>query len=278
MFLPLLFLLTLYVPLVATPHVLVSVAPYKYLVERIAEDSVTVELLVPPTANVHTYEPTIKEVQNASQAALWFYIGESFEPRVKRAFHAHSPSMEMVDLREGLELIAGEEHSHHGCCHPEGMDLHIWLSPSMMQIQAKTVADRLARRYPEHAEQYYRALQEHIEELKALQHEMDLLLKPVRGSTLLVTHPAYAYICRDFSLHQLPIEIEGKDPSARQLSYLLSRARALQIKKIYTQPQYSQKVASLLASQIKASLVELDPYAENYVENLKLLAKHFSSP
>lgn len=261
-----------------TPHVLVSVAPYKYLVERIAGDTVTVGLLVPPNANVHTYEPTFKEVLSASNADLWFRIGETFEPRVIKALSAHNPNLWIVDLRPGLDLIAGHDHCHHGCCHPEGMDLHIWLSARMMKPQAITVAEALKRRYPANAAQYDQALKEHLRELDALDRQLTALLGPVKGKTVLVTHPAYAYLCRDYDLHQMPVEIEGKDPSPRQLTQLLDNARRLEVKTIYTQSQYPDKVAKLVAGQLNASLVKLDPYAENYMENLRTISNDFASP
>lgn len=260
------------------PYVLVSVAPYKYLVNRIAADTVSVGLLVPPTASVHTYEPTFKEVLAAGKADMWFRIGETFEPRVVRALAAHNPRIEFVDLRQGLNLIAGECHCHHGCCHPEGMDLHIWLSTHLMKQQARTVATALMRRYPEHAQKYQQALNEHLKELDALDAEMAEQLAPVRGKTILVTHPAYAYLCRDYHLHQLPVEIEGKDPAPRQLTELMNRARQLHVKTIYTQSQYPDKAASLIAGQLGAALVKLDPYAENYMQNLRTLSKYFSGP
>ncbi|MDP1834311.1 MAG: zinc ABC transporter substrate-binding protein [Chlamydiales bacterium] len=258
---------------------LVSVAPYKYLVHRIAGDTVTVGMLVPPSANVHTYEPTFKEVLAAGKADLWFRIGETFEPRVARALTAHNSNLELVDLRQGLDLIAGEcQCSHHGCCHPEGMDLHIWLSPRLMKQQAKTLTAALSRRYPANAKQYQQALHEHLKELDALDAEMAKQLESSHGKTILVTHPAYAYICRDYGFKQMPVEIEGKDPAPRQLTELINRARHLRIKTIYTQSQYSDKVAKLLANQLDAKLVKLDPYAEDYMQNLRTLSQHFSEP
>ena len=108
--------------------------------------------------------------------------------------------------------------------------------------------------------------------------ELNKLLNPIRGKTVLVTHPAYGYLCRDYGIIQLPVEVEGKDPSPRQLTTLLNQARQLKVRTIYTQSQYPDKVANLLAGQLNAKLVKLDPYAENYVENLRTIAKHFSQP
>ena len=261
------------------PLVLVSVAPYKYLVERIAGDTVSVGLLVPPAANVHTYEPSMKQVLASGKADMWFRIGESFEPRVIKAITAYNQTLALVDLRQGLNLIEGEGCGcHEGCCHPEGKDLHFWLSARLMKAQAKTVADALIKRYPANAAQYQKALNEHLAELSSLDQELEGILQPVHGKTVLVTHPAYAYLCRDYDLYQLSVETEGKDPSSKKLTAILNKAEALKVKTIFTQTQYSDKAAKIIAQRLGASLVLLDPYAEDYMTNLVMISKNFARP
>ncbi len=258
-----------------TPYVLVSVAPYKHLVERIAGDTVAVGLLVPPAANVHTYEPTMKQVLASGKADLWFRIGESFEPRVAKALTAHNSKLQLIDMRQGLDLIEGEG-CHEGCCHPEGKDLHYWLSARLMKQEARIVADTLSKRYPANAARYQQALKEHLSELDSLEKQLSEILNPVRGKTILVTHPAYAYLCRDYGLAQLAVEVEGKDPSSRKLTALINKAQELRVKTIFTQTQYSDKAAKIIAGQLGASLVLLDPYAENYMTNLLLISQQFA--
>lgn len=257
------------------PYVLVSVSPYKYLVERIAGNTVVVGLLVPPAANVHTYEPTMKQVLASGKADLWFRIGESFEPRVANALVAHNPKLQLIDMRQGLDLIEGEG-CHEGCCHPEGKDLHYWLSARLMKQQAKTVANALIKRYPANAAHYQQALSEHLNELDDLEKQLASILDPVKGKTILVTHPAYAYLCRDYGLSQLAVEVEGKDPSSRKLTALIKKAQEMRVKTIFTQTQYSDKAAKIIAGQLGASLVLLDPYAENYISNLLRIAQLFA--
>jgi zinc transport system substrate-binding protein len=98
------------------------------------------------------------------------------------------------------------------------------------------------------------------------------LLMPLKNRTFMVGHPAYAYFARDYNLTQLPIEFEGKDPSPRQLTRVLTQAREAHIKTIYVQPQHSRKGADLIADHIGANVVMLDPYSGNYMVNLRNIA------
>lgn len=259
----------------ARQTVLVSVAPYKFFTEKIAGDTVDVLLMVPAGASAHTYEPTPKQVLAASRADLWFTIGESFEARVLPSFKAHNPGMKTVDLRNGVDMITAAP-GERCCCHADCQDLHIWLSPREAKVQVKAIAEALGRRYPEHAARYTEALNGLLSELDALDGEVRTLLQPLQRRLVFVSHPAYAYFCRDYGLRQLSVEVEGKDPTPQQLTRILNEVRAAGIKRIYIQPQYSNKGAKLFASEVGATIVTLDPYSEEYFKSMREIALQFS--
>ena len=273
-----LILITLFtLPLMAnTPSVLVSVAPHKFFVERIAGTTVNTLLMVPAGASSHTYEPTPKQMLMASQADIWFCIGESFEKRASASMTAYRPQMEIVDLRQGLNMITVDPLSGCRCCHADCQDLHIWLSAREAKIQAKTIADTLTRHYPEHAAQYESTLAQFTKELDLLDQEITSILQPLQQRIILVSHPAYAYFCRDYNLVQLSIEFEGKDPTPQQMTKILNQARSATIKRIFIQAQYPSKGAHLFGKELNAKVVLLDPYSEHYPTSMLEIARQFA--
>lgn len=259
------------------PLVLVTVAPHRYLVKQIAGDTVDVDVIVPPVANVHTFEPTPKQMIRAAQADVWFRIGEFFETQLGSALKKHHPGMVIVDLRQNLDLIYGDD-EHVACCHHAGSaDLHFWLSPKQLMIQAQNVFDHLSTLYPQHKARYEEALKKHQEELKALDQQLRLLFGGLRQRTILVAHPAYGYLGRDYAIEQLTVEIEGKEPTPKQLSQLLRKAKELNLRTLFTQVQYPQKIAERIVQEMgpHAKMVVLDPYAEDYMQNMRTIANAF---
>ena len=259
------------------PMVLVSIAPYKLFVEKIAGDTVEVNLVVPAGASAHTYEPTPKQMIAASQALAWFCIGESFETRAIPSLKAYNPSMTLIDLRQGVDMIKADPLTGCCCCHANSQDLHIWLSARQMDIQARTIAQGLSQLLPQNAEVYQKGLDQLLQELKALDQEITISLKSLKNRLIVVSHPAYAYFCRDYDLKQMSIEFEGKDPTPLQLTNILNRARAANTKKVYIQKQYNNKGARLFAKELKAEVVMLDPYAEQYFDSMRAIAHQFST-
>lgn len=251
--------------------VLVSIAPYKYMVEAIAGDTITVEVLVPASADMHTFEPTVKQTQMISRADLWFRIGENFERQLLEALQAYRPNLRIIDLREGQDLIM------QGCCrHHQGADLHFWLSPKMLKNQAKRVAAILGEAYPQNIALYQQNLSAHLERLDRLDQEVDQRLAPLKNRILIVSHPAYGYLAREYGFKQASIETEGREPSPRELTRLMQLVSEVKPRYIYTQVQFNNKVSELIASRFNAKVVYLDPHAENYIDAILMIVSQFA--
>jgi zinc transport system substrate-binding protein len=259
------------------PTIIVSVAPDKFFVEKISGDTLDVFLMVPAGASAHTYEPSPRQMMKASQADIWFTIGESFEKRAIQALQSHRPNLKLVNLQQGVNLIRSDHaHGHKGCC-PGSVDLHFWLSAREAQVQAKTISNTLSTAYPQNADLYQKNLEKFLIELKNLDHQIEEILAPLKQRNVLVGHPAYAYFCRDYQLSQYSIEMEGKDPTPQQMTKLLNLVHNLKIHTIFVQPQYGNKAAQLISKEIHAKLVTLDPYSENYLNTMLEIAHAFAA-
>jgi len=260
---------------VRSNYVLVSVAPHRFFVEKIAADTIKVGLMVPAGASAHTYEPTPKQTMAAAKADIWFRIGEIFETKALNALTSHNMFLKVVDLRDNLDLITDKTHicSHHK---NGSEDLHFWLSPRLAKIQAETITNALIATYPEHRELYLKNLAVFKNELDAIDMKIADQLKNLKNRTIMVSHPAYGYFVRDYGLKQFSIEFEGKDPTPKLLTRILEEARKENVKIIFTQPQYSDKGSLLIAEQIGAKVVSLNPYSEDYFESLLTITKQIA--
>jgi zinc transport system substrate-binding protein len=268
MFSRLLFLLILFSSsLCASPKVIVSIAPTKFLVERIAGNLVTVEKFVPAGASPHSYEPTSRQLLSAAQGTIWFRIGEGFE---NKAIGVIASKMKVVNLRDGLNLLAS------CCCHRhDPYDPHIWLSPKLLKQQAVIIAQTLKEELPDHQAQIESNLNSLQAEIDAIDREIRLSLKEGANYTVLVTHPAFGYFCHDYGITQLSIEVEGKEPTPKQMTELLLLAKKQNIRKVFLEPQHSTKGGLRMATELGAEVIWLDPYKEEVLENLRDIAKAF---
>ena len=114
-------------------QVTVSILPQAYFVERIAGDLVSVNVMVGPGDDAHTYEPKPDQMIALSESALFFSIGIEYEDAWLTRFVETNPDMEIVDSSEGIERIMetiphthdhDEDHAHEGEHHHDEDDDH----------------------------------------------------------------------------------------------------------------------------------------------------------
>jgi len=262
-----------------TPKILVTIAPYKTFVKEIAGDNFDVEVMVPAGSSAHSFEPSPRQMIEASKAKVWFALGESFEPRVIKAIKGMNPSLEVVDLREGVDLIRGHECQH--CCHQgglclaQGFDPHMWLSPKEVKVQVRTIESVLSRLDPANSALYKerRALLE--KKLDDLDQEIKALLPKNQPVAILVSHPSFGYMARDYGLYQISIEFEGREPTQAQVLEIVKKAKSAHVKTIYTQPQHPSKGATVIGQYLGTESRSVDPYNEDYFINMKKMAQEF---
>ena len=260
-------------------NIVVSILPQAYFVERVGGDRVAVDVLVGPGQSPHTYDPTPRQLEGISHARVYFRIGIDFEnglvPRIEHMFK----SVKVVDTRRNVPLRmmtadeAVDDGDHEGHAHHEEAagepDPHIWLNPLFVKIQAQTICDTLAEFDPRHAEEYRRNLAAFDADLDRVNKQIAEALAPLKGKAIFVFHPAFGYFADAYGLKQIPVEIDGKEPTGRQLAGLIDRAKAAGVKVIFVQPQFSQKSAGAVAAAIDGAVVPLDDLARDYLKNLE---------
>lgn len=257
--------------------VFVSILPQKYFVEKVAGDIVAIEVLVVPGQSPATYDPTPKQMIKLSNASIFFRIGVPYEdsliPKLKDTY----PNLKIIDTRKGIQLRNMENHfseaeKHHNHVHSSKNDPHTWLDPNLVKVQAKTICDALSKIDPEHSDIFRKNLNSFSSDLDEVRDKIAQTLLPFRGSAFLVFHPSYGYFADAFGLKQIPVELEGKNPSAKQIGKCIELAKKKDIHIIFVQPQFSTSIANALAKSIQGRVVKLDPLSEEYFDNLFLIA------
>ena len=258
-------------------RVTVTVPPLVWLVSQVAGPEVVVDHLVEVGENPETFQPTDRQITGVARSTLFFCIGVEAENGPWLKALQDSSVLEVVDLRQGLKLRAmahggatGHHHHHH---HRESMDPHTWLSPRRLVIMANTVARNLAEVDPAGAADYEARATTVISDLEELDRELRTRLAPVEGRTFFVFHPAWGYFADDYGLQQVSIEIEGKEPSERELTQLVRRARDLGMRTLFVEPIVQSSTPKILARAVGARVESLDPLATDLPTNLRHVAE-----
>jgi zinc transport system substrate-binding protein len=270
--------------------VFVSINPQKYFVQQIGKDLVDVRVMVPPGASPGTYEPRPRQMADLSTARIYFAIGVAFENAWLGKISAVNAQMKVVHTDNGIRKIPmvdhqhldpasqeypGETHYDEGEHGDSGLDPHIWLSPPLVKIQARSILTALQDIDPGHQDSYAANFHHFIDRIDELDAGLKNTFTGKQNLQFMVFHPAWGYFGQAYGLKQVPIEIEGKSPKPARLKGLIEHARKKGIKVIFVQPQFSSKSAELVASEIGGQVVVADPLAEDWLANLTTVADSF---
>ena len=264
------------------PTVVVSIEPQQFFVQKIAGARIAVEVLVPTGKEPETYVPSPDKIKKLTQSRLFFQIGfpseETFLPKLKTL----APNLKIVDTREGITLRQMEAHDHeheHGHDHhhhADGMDPHIWLSPSLVLRQTDSILQALIELDPEGKAEFEENAKIFRQELEETRTTIADILAPHQGETIYVFHPAYGYFCDEFGLKQKAIEVEGKSPKIKELAEWKRQALEDNVHLILVQPEFNPAPAEKIAAEIGAKAIVHSTLGPNYLDDLVELAKLIS--
>ena len=255
-------------------NAIVSILPEQTFVKAIGGDKVNISVMVLPGNSPHTYEPKPSQMKDVAKAELYFAIGVEFENVWLDKFKNLNTKMQIVDLSKGIKKLPMASHhdEHDADKHSEehkGNDPHIWTSPDNVKIIAGNIYEALAKADPAN-ESYYK---QNYNKFTSLISETDSKIKSIlsnkpKGTKFMVFHPSWGYFAQAYGLQQLPVEIEGKSPKPKELITLIKEAKEEKISAIFTQPEFSDSIAKVMANELHIEVIKVSPLAPNWSENL----------
>ena len=248
--------------------VFVSIAPQKFFVERIGGNEVRVEVMLNPGESPATFNPNPKKISHLASAKLYFSIGVPFEkvwiPRIKN----RQPKLKIIPLNKYTTPSIDR--------HQDEVDPHIWLSPPLAKIMVDQIESALSRQRPEKSAFFKKNYHALIRDIDKLDQEIRQVLAKRKKHTFMVFHPAWTHFAETYGLKQISIEHHGKEPGPRALQEIIKAGKKQNIKIIFVQKQFGLPVAKKIAKMIDATVQEMDPLAENYIDNMRNTAQAIS--
>ena len=236
--------------------VVVTILPLADFVENVGGEKVDVTVMVPPGASPHGSELTKSQLVAVSKAEVFVKVGSGVEFELTRMDKLIDQNREMlvVDCSKGVTIM--------------GNDPHIWLSPLNAKIMVENICSGLIEVDPENESYYIQNRDEYLRQLDELHEEIRENLEGVESRVFMVFHPAWGYFARAYGLEQIAIEIEGKEPSAKDIANLIDEALERSIKLVFASPQSNQQSARTIADEIGGIVVSIDPLAKDYITNM----------
>jgi zinc transport system substrate-binding protein len=263
-------------------RIVTSVFPLMEFARSVCGERGEVHLLVPPGAEIHTWQPRPSDIVRLSSADLFIFIGSSMEPWLQDILDSvQNPDLRTLEASQGIPLIerdsAGSEHeSEHEDEHAheaEGVDPHIWLDFQNDQIIIDKIAVALSGLNPEGTSIFRKNAAVYKQRLRALDEKFRGSLQECTHKVFILGgHAAFGYMARRYGLRQISLYGVSPDssPTPKRLIEIVELAKKHKIKVIFFEASVSDELARVLAKEVGARTLVLNPGANLTKEELKL--------
>lgn len=276
-------------------RVLTSFLPIYCFTANIANDLAEVENLLPANVSPHDYQFAPRDLRKLTSAQLFVINGYGMEDWLAKAVKSVKGSKTALIIEAFADLpkerlitsvpyvqLPGERAQQ-----PQGIpNPHLWLDPTLAAHAVTNILAALKKADPKNATAYVANANRFIERLRYLDRDLAAALAPTTGSRIVTYHNAFPYFADRYKLSLVGVieEVPDISPSPKYLAALQKVIRDKNVKIIFTEPQFSPKLAQRISKDTGVPLAELDTietgplkptaYEEGLRRNLETLVHH----
>ena len=259
--------------------IVTTVFPLMEFAKAVCGKRSEVYLLLPPGAEVHTWKPRPSDIIKLSTADVFIYIGANLEPWAHDLLESvRGERLRILEMSQGLPNLKGRKPAEHeGEAHEaspmerhgehqdhEDLDPHIWLDFEIDQVIVDRIAACISEVMPDQAAEFKLNAERCKQKLQKLHEEYKAGLKNCQNRTLILGgHAAFGYLARQYDLHQVSLYGLSPDskPTPRTLVEVVEMAKSHSVECIFFETAVSNDLARVLAKEIGARTLVLNPGA-----------------
>lgn len=240
--------------------ILTTVFPLQEFARAAAGDRGDVGLFLPPGAEVHTWQPRTSDIKKFSSLDVFLYIGQNLEPWVGDILKsAAGPRLRILEAGTAAPWPHASDNESSS---PESSDPHVWLDFGYDQILLDRILNILISIEPDSKALFEQSAAAYKEKLRNLDDKYRAAFATCLHRTFIFGgHSAFGNLARRYNLEQIPVYGRSPDaaPTPKELARIMADAKKRNIKTIFIEPNVSDKIARLIASEIGADIRILNP-------------------
>jgi zinc transport system substrate-binding protein len=244
------------------PRIIATLFPQYDFTKQIVKDRAEVELLLPPGAESHTYEPSPADILKIKRADIFVYTGRNMEGWADKIISANKKEkLITIDVSEGIKIIRHEEEGDSDG-HHHAFDPHIWTDPNNAIIMTDKILSALSAAYPLEADYFRTNAEEFKSKLKKLDHEFKLAVAAGKRKKIVFGgRNAFAYFLKRYGLESISaIDLcsAQADPGVKRITDIIKEIREEKIPVVFYGDLVVPKIAKTISAETGAKLLPLN--------------------
>lgn len=248
-------------------RVVATTTVFADIVRNVGGSCVVVDSIVPTGVGPEDYEPKPDDARRLADAKLIVSNGVGLDDFLDKLLASNASNAPRLVLGEGIPTIDVD-----GRPNP-----HFWLDPTLVrqhyvpaiEARLRAIAPACEATIAANAEAYAAQLDALDAELRA-----KVAAIPAGDRKLVTFHDAFPYFARHFGFALVGVIVAnvGQEPTAAELAALIDTVRAAGVRAVFSEAQFSPKLAQTLAEEAGVKTVVSDiltdalgPRADSYL-------------
>lgn len=199
-----------------------TVFAFQSFTEQIGGKYVDVESIYPPGADLHSYEPTQKDMINIAKSDLFIYSSDDLDPvsaKITQSMENKNMKLALASDLNQKELIHSDDHDEdEGHNHAETEnDPHVWLDPVLDRIFAEKIKDKLIQKDPKHKSYYEKNYKKLDKDIANIDKKMQKITKSPKREKIIISHDSLGYLTHRYHFKQEGVNgTNDEEPSQKE--------------------------------------------------------------
>ena len=229
------------------PEVLTTFTVLADLARNVAGDRLKVRSIVKPGSEIHGYQPTPSDIEQASSADLIIENGLGLELWARK-FTASAGDIPTITLSDGMEPLLIAEDAYAGKPNP-----HAWMSPQRTMAYVDQLEQAFVQLDPAGADQFKANAVAYKQSLQRLDQELRSSLEtiPTERRVLVSCEGAFTYLASDYGLEEAylwPVNAESQ-VTPKRMARLIETVRNRKIPAVFCESTVSDKAQRQVAAE-----------------------------
>ncbi len=245
--------------------IVTTIFPQYDLTLQITGGKADVTMLLPYGSDIHTYEPSVKDMTNVSSCDIFIYTGNETEPWAAKLLEdSDADEKTVLDLSENITLLEGDvhdSHEHHEGDHTHDYDPHFWTSPKNAGIMVDEILSALCTVDEKNSEYYLKNAAELKVQLAKLDEDLSDISETYDGTSFYFGGKfAFLYMFSDYGFnYKSPYQgcSDESEPSIKTITDICEAIKKDGVKYIFTEEMSENKVAKSIAEETGTELLVL---------------------
>ncbi|MEJ7174112.1 zinc ABC transporter substrate-binding protein [Staphylococcus caprae] len=231
-----------------------TVFAFQSFTQQIDGKYVDVESIYPPGADLHSYEPTQKDMINIAKSDLFIYSNDDLDPvsaKITKSMENKNMKLALANGLKQKDLIHSDDHDEdegHQHHHESSNDPHIWLDPVLDRVFAKEIKDKLIQQDPKHKSYYEKNYKKLDKEIKDIDNKMKRITKNPKRDKVIISHDSLGYLAHRYHFKQEGVNgMNDEEPSQKKILSIVKEIKKSKSPYVL----YEQNITSKITDVIK---------------------------